>query len=132
MIIRRAFGHQFLRNWWPNLDNEVAVDAAMTLGLRDGPWEASVMVYYTQFSDFFFEQATGEEMDELPVFEYRQEDATFFGLDAEVTRTIYQQDVRAVALRALFDIVSAELDVSGNDNLSRLPPMKAGPPSSMG
>ncbi len=110
----------------PNLDNEVAVNAAMTLGFNDASWEAAVTVYYTQFSDFIFEQATGEEIDELPVFEYRQEDVTFFGLDAEVARTIYQQDGRAVALRALFDIVSAELDVSGNDNLPRLPPMKAG------
>ncbi|MDG2276811.1 MAG: TonB-dependent receptor, partial [Pseudomonadales bacterium] len=110
----------------PRLDNEVALNAAVTLGFTEGPWEAAMTVYYTQFSDFIFEQATGEEIDELPVFEYRQEDATFFGLDAEVARTIYADEGRTIALRALFDLVSAELDVSGNDNLPRLPPMKAG------
>lgn len=110
----------------PNLDNEVALNMAVTFGYTDGPWDGTVTVYYTQFRDLIYQQATGEEMDELQVFEYRQEDATFFGLDAEVSRTIYEADGRALAFRALFDVVSAELDISGNDNMPRLPPMKVG------
>jgi iron complex outermembrane receptor protein len=110
----------------PNLDNEVALNTAVTFGYTKGPWDSAITVYYTQFRDLIFQQAAGEQMAGLPVFEYAQEDATFVGLDAEVARTIYEVDGRAVTIRALFDLVSAKLDISGNDNLPRLPPMKAG------
>ena len=112
----------------PTLDNEVAFNTAVTFGYTNGAWDSTFTVYYTMFRDFIYEAATGEEDEEseLPIFEYRQDDATFFGVDAEVARKVYEEADRAIAIRALLDLVSAELDVSGNDNVPRLPAMKAG------
>ena len=110
----------------PDLDNEQAFNVAATLNY-DGPsWQARVTAYYTQFSDFIFQQATGEEEDELPVFVYQQDDATFFGIDAEVQIPVYSGDNSKLALTGLLDFVNAELDVSGDDDVPRIPPLRYG------
>ena len=62
----------------------------------------------------------------LAVLRYSQADATFVGLDVEGTATIAYWDRGQLNVSAFFDTVSAELDVSGNDNLSRIPPQRAG------
>ncbi len=41
----------------------------------------AINTYYTQFDGFIYEQATGEERDELPVLQWQQDDASFYGAD---------------------------------------------------
>ncbi|MEM1232139.1 MAG: TonB-dependent receptor, partial [Pseudomonadota bacterium] len=69
---------------------------------------------------------TGEEEDDLPVAEWRQDDAVFYGLDIQGDVQLAAFDEGELRLRALFDVVEAELDISGNDNVPRLPPMRYG------
>ena len=65
-------------------------------------------------------------MDELLVRRFTQADATFSGLDLESSVTAADWGDAQLKLSRFFDRVSAELDVSGNNNLPRIPPDRAG------
>ncbi len=110
----------------PTLDNESVTGLSATLSYSGEVWNGSATVYYNQFSDFIYEQATGEIEDELPVFLFQQDDATFFGIDLQASVRFAQWEGGRAELRAMFDFVDAELDVSGNDNLPRIPPQRYG------
>ena len=110
----------------PDLDNERATGLSATLNLNGERWQGQATLYYTRFTDFIFEAATGEEEDELPVYVYQQNDATFHGIDAELSRNLANWDQGSLALRGMLDYVSAEVDGTDNDNLPRIPPLRYG------
>ncbi len=110
----------------PGLDNERAANLAATLRYDGEIWQASLSTYLTQFSDFIYEQGTGAEQDGLPVFQFQQNDARFTGIDAEISASVAQWDAGSLLIRGMADYVNAELDVSGNDNLPRIPPLRYG------
>ena len=45
----------------------------------------SATVYANFFDDYIFETATGAEQDELPVFQFFQRDATYYGFEASAS-----------------------------------------------
>lgn len=110
----------------PDLDEEKALSVSANLRYAGELWFFNGTLYYNAFSDFIFESPTGAEEDGLPVFVFRQEDADFFGFDAELRRTLTAWDNGSLEASAMFDTVSAELDVSGNDKLPRIPPTRYG------
>ena len=109
-----------------SIANERAGNLSATIQYHGDIWSANVTGYYTRFSDFIYQQATGEEEDGLAVSEYQQDDATYFGVDAEVSTRLVVWDEGELRVKAIFDFVAAEVDVSGNDNLPRTPPMRYG------
>ena len=109
-----------------SLNNESAINFSATLQYQDERWSASITTYQTEFSDFIYQQATGEQLDDLPVFAYQQNDATFLGADVELAAKLFQQSNKPILLKALFDFVDAEVDVSGNQHLPRTPPSRYG------
>jgi iron complex outermembrane receptor protein len=110
----------------PDLDEERALSLSANLRYAGERWSLDATMYYNDFSDFIFEAATGEEEDELPVFQYLQDDATFVGFEAEVRATVAEWHDGSVTLSGRFDTVSGELDVSGNEPLPRIPPTRYG------
>lgn len=110
----------------PNLDNERAVNLAATLRFESDVWDATVTAYVTEFTDYIYEQATGAEEDGLAVFQFQQNDARFIGIDLETNAQVAQWDGGSLKLRAMADYVSAELDVSGDDDVPRIPPFRYG------
>lgn len=108
------------------LSEEKAFNLSATLRGDGERWSASGTVYYTQFTDFIYQAATGVEMDDLPVRVFRQADADFAGLDLEAAVAVAEWADGSLLARAFFDTVSAQLDVSGNDNLARMPPNRFG------
>ncbi len=109
-----------------NLDNESAANISATLEYAADRLSGRATVYYTQFSDFIFQQASGAEEDGLPVVAYLQDDATYFGIDAELTSRFAEWDQGGAELSLMFDWLSASLDVDGNDHIPRTPPMRYG------
>ena len=109
-----------------DLDEEKAINLSASLDAEGDRWSVHGNVYYIEFNDFIFQRATGEEEDGLIVRQFSQTDATFIGLDLEVAATVAVWDAGRLEVSAFYDIVSAELDVSGNDNLPRIPPQRAG------
>ena len=110
----------------PDLDKERAVNLAATLRYAGEVWQATLTTYITRFSDFIFEQTTGNMAEGLPIFQFQQEDARFLGFDVEVSAKLFEWEDGSIMIRGMADYVDAELDVSGNDNLPRIPPMRFG------
>ena len=48
-----------------------------------GPLRLTATAYYNRFSNFIFQAATGEIEDDLPVFQYRQGKANYYGFEVE-------------------------------------------------
>ena len=109
-----------------DLDEEKAVNLSASLDAQGERWSVRANVYLIEFNDFVFQRATGEEEDGLDVRQFSQADATFTGLDLEAAATVAVWEAGSLELSAFYDIVSADLDVSGNDNLPRIPPQRAG------
>jgi iron complex outermembrane receptor protein len=110
----------------PGLDNERAANLAATLRYATERLDASATLYATTFADFIYQADTGAVQDELPVRVWTQDDADFHGLDLEARYALVVDGPVAVEGRVFYDLVRAELDVDGNDNLPRLPPDRAG------
>ena len=89
-------------------------------------WQGTVTTYVTQFSDFIFEQGNGAEEDALPVFQFQQDNALFIGIDLELSAQLSTWERGSLSARLLADYVDAELDVRGNDNVPRIPPLRYG------
>ncbi len=109
-----------------NLGEERAFNLSATLNRRGDLWSVLGTVYRTAFSDFIFQVATGDYMEGLAVRQFKQADATFMGLDLEGSVAVACWDDGRLEISGLFDTVSAKVDVSGNDNLPRIPPARAG------
>ena len=109
-----------------DLDEEKAVNLSASLDASGERWSMHGNLYYTEFSDFIYQRATGEEEGELVVRQFSQADATYIGLDLEAAATVAAWEAGDLEVSAFYDIVSADLDVSGNDNLARIPPERFG------
>ena len=106
----------------PDLDEERSFSVALNYGFEGERWDTQVSVYYNDFSDFIYETPTGDVEDGLPVFQFFQDDAEFFGVDVEIGFDLNEW-FRVIGT---YDTVSADLDVDGNDNVPRLPPTSYG------
>ena len=110
----------------PELNPERARNLAATLtGGGDG-WSLRGTFYNTNFADFIYQAATGEEQDGFAVRRYSQADATFAGFEVEGRVTVAEWGAGHLEIGAFFDMVSPELDVFGNDNLPLIPPERSG------
>ena len=110
----------------PGLDHEQARNLSATLtGGGDGRSLRGTF-YYTFFADFIYQAATGEEQDGFDVRRYAQSDATFAGFEVEGRARVAEWGIGRLEVGAFFDMVSPELDVSGNDNLPLIPPNRVG------
>ena len=109
-----------------NLDEETALDLSATLKYESERWSLLGTVYLTEFSDFIHQMDAGMEIDELPVRQFVQDDATFAGFEVEGSVVAMTWAGGQFALSAFADAVAAELDATGNDNLPRIPPSRAG------
>ena len=108
------------------LGEERAFNLSATLNRRGDDWSVLGTVYRTAFTDFIFQAPTGDYMEGLVVRQFNQADATFTGMDLEASVAIACWEGGQLELSGLFDTVSAKVDVSGNDNLPRIPPARVG------
>ncbi|MXO68950.1 TonB-dependent receptor [Altererythrobacter marinus] len=107
-------------------DRDLEVEGAWGLeafvrgALGDGT--VSLAVYRNWFDDYIYLAETGEEEDELPVFQYLQGDARYFGVEGQVTYPLYQADGFTLMADLRGDYVRAELD--DGTPLPRIPPLR--------
>jgi iron complex outermembrane receptor protein len=67
----------------PDLDPERSNSVELGLHHARGPFHLTANLYYSRFSNFIFQAPTGEVEDDLPVFEYRQGKATYYGFEVQ-------------------------------------------------
>lgn len=111
----------------PDLGLETATGIEATFTYASGPFSFIGNVYYTSYDDFIYEVGTGAEEDGLQVFEFRANDAQIYGLEAQAeyhAGTFNWDGVGEVDVHfdGQFDLIEADLDRGGNDELPRLPP----------
>lgn len=75
------------------------------------------------FDDFIYDAATGEEEDDLPVFQYFQRDATYYGFEAEIAATLAEVGQFQINADAVADYVRASID-NGGGPVPRIPPFR--------
>ena len=110
----------------PNLDTEQARNLAATLTGRGNGWSLVGTTFYTSFAGFIYQGATGEEREGFDVRRYSQADATFTGFEVEGRVTVAEWGAGTLEAGAFYDLVSPQIDVSGNDHLPLMPPSRVG------
>jgi iron complex outermembrane receptor protein len=106
----------------PDFTTEKAWGVEGTLkGSGDG-WSLSAAAYYNWFTDYIYDAPTGAVQDDLPVFQYNQADARYYGFEVEGSARLAQLGKFAINADALADYVHAELVDQGP--VPRIPPLR--------
>jgi iron complex outermembrane receptor protein len=67
----------------PNLDPERSLSVEASLHKTSGRLTLTGSLYYSHFSNFIFQAPTGAIEDDLPVFQYREGAANYYGFEAQ-------------------------------------------------
>jgi iron complex outermembrane receptor protein len=105
----------------PNLDTESAWGLEAYARGSIGAGTFSLAVFKQWFSDYIFLEETGTEADDLPVFQYLQQDADFFGIEAELSYPVIDAD----GFRLLTDLRASYIEAERADGTAvpRIPPL---------
>lgn len=87
-----------------------------------GDGTISLAVFNNWFDNYIYLSETGLEEDGLPVFEYLQGDARYFGVEGEVSYPVYEADGFTLLADLRGDYIRAEL--SDGTPLPRIPPLR--------
>ena len=69
----------------PDLDAETSIGVEASVRKSKGPVHVGLSAFYSRFANFIYQAQTGEIEDDLPVFQYRQGKARYYGFEAEVS-----------------------------------------------
>jgi iron complex outermembrane receptor protein len=67
----------------PDLNPEKSIGVEASVRKHKGPVTVTATAYYNHFSNFIFQAQTGEIEDDLPVYQYRQGKAKYYGFELE-------------------------------------------------
>ena len=96
-----------------NLDTEKAISAELTVKRNLGRFSGSVNFYHTWYKDFIYQDEAGGEVDGLKSLQYRAQDATFYGAEAEMAYYLIDNEGYAVILSASGDVIQARFTDNG-------------------
>ena len=105
----------------PDLTSETAWGAEAFVRGRIGLASVNLAVFQSWFKDYIYLSETGAEEDGLPVFEYLQADAKYFGVEGQVSVPLIDSGPLRILADLRGDYVRAKLD-DGSD-LPRIPPL---------
>jgi len=105
----------------PNLTTERAWGAEAYVRGKIGPARIGLSVYKSWFSDYVYQAETGAEEDGLPVFQYLQSDADYFGVEGELSYPFYQSNGLTLVADLRGDYIRATLD--DGTPVPRIPPL---------
>ncbi len=105
----------------PNLSSESAWGAEAFLRGRIGLASVNLAVFQSWFKDYIYLSETGTVEDGLPVFEYLQADANYFGVEGQISLPLIDSGPFTLLADLRGDYVRAKLD--DGSNLPRIPPL---------
>ena len=109
-----------------DLASEKSWGAEAYLRYDSSYFDVSATVYANWFDDYIFDAATGAEQDDLPVFQYFQADARYFGFEFQASGEIANTSGFRFVADTIVDYVKA--DITGNTALAgpapRIPPLR--------
>ena len=106
----------------PDLAKEKSWGVEAYVRAHGGPVRLRASAFTNWFDDYIFQTDTGEEQDELPVFQYFQRDAHYYGFEAEASADLFRVGRFIIKGDAVADYVRATVDLGGP--VPRIPPLR--------
>ncbi len=106
----------------PNLSTEKAWGVEATLRGSGRGFTFGASLFHSWFDGYIYEQPTGTVEDDLPVFEYRQDDARYFGIELEGSVRLARLGAFTLNLDGVADYVRATIE--GVGPAPRIPPLR--------
>ena len=106
----------------PDLREESSIGGEVFLRGDVGPVALRVAAYANWFKNYIYLSETGEEIDDLPVFQYLQDDARYLGVEAEASATVARAGAFDFNAELGAGYVNAELE--DGTPLPRIPPLE--------
>jgi iron complex outermembrane receptor protein len=107
----------------PDFRTERQIGAEAVLRGRGEGWRFELSGFVSRFDNFIYLNPTGTEEDELPVFQYTQADANFWGVELEGAVRVAQLGQTRIDLTGLLDFTRATIQ-SGGGPVPRIPPLR--------
>ena len=108
----------------PMLEEETSNNLEFGFRQYGGGFTGEFSAYYNQIDNFIFLDLSGEEFEEQPLASYLARDASFTGIEGEITFNLMESDDSSLAFGVFGDLVNAEFDSGGN--VPRIPAAKLG------
>lgn len=106
----------------PTLAKEASWGIEGTFRVVRPGFRIAASAYYNWFDNYIYQFQTGEEEDELPIFQYGQSDARVRGFEVEASATLARFGGTAINIDGLVDYV--RVDVDGFGPAPRIPPLR--------
>ncbi len=108
----------------PDLETEIGRGIEASLRAEYDRFEATLSAFATRYENFIYLAETGDEIDELEVFQFTQNDAEFTGFELHGHYELLHSGGSHLHLGFSYDRVTAEFVDSG-EPLPRIPPPRA-------
>ncbi|MXO86573.1 TonB-dependent receptor [Altererythrobacter aurantiacus] len=105
----------------PDLESEKAWGVELFARGRRGDAEFSVAAFRNWFDDYIYLAQTGEEEDDLPVYAFLQQGATYTGIEGQLIYDFVDTDDLRLGTDLRAEYVRAELD--DDTDVPRIPPL---------
>lgn len=109
----------------PSFEKEATTNLDVSLRAEGGRWQGSLTGFFSKVQDYIFAAPTGQVLDDLPVFNFRQSDAEFYGFEAEGRIELLEGPFGHLHAHLFGDFVYGEEDGDG-PYLPLLPPLRYG------
>jgi len=106
----------------PDFKLEKAISAEAVLRGGGPGYTLEASAYHTWFSNFIYEDQTGDLEDGLPVYQFRQADARYYGFEVQGTLTLAKIGDMELKADALADYTHARIVAVGA--APRIPPLR--------
>ncbi|GAA0472756.1 TonB-dependent receptor [Parasphingorhabdus litoris] len=107
----------------PNFTTEKSWGGELYARWNSEDIQLSATAYANFFDDYIFETETGEEEDDLPVFQFFQRDATYYGFEASASFVVARSGGFAFVTDGVADYVRAKIK-DGGGPVPRIPPLR--------
>jgi iron complex outermembrane receptor protein len=107
----------------PGLAKEKSWGAEAYVRVGGDRFSISATAFANWFDDFIFQADTGEEEDDLPVFQYLQQDARYYGFELEASARLFESTGFRFVADGVADYVRATVR-DGAGPIPRIPPLR--------
>lgn len=107
----------------PTFDTESNLGGELYLRGSMAGVQLNATLFYNRFDNYIFSAATGAEQDALPVFQYLQRDATYWGFEIGANAQVARIGDWRVSVDGVADYVEATIADDGGP-VPRIPPLR--------
>ncbi len=106
----------------PDFRKEISNGLEATLRGHGAGWNFSLAAYHNWFDNFIYETPTGAVQDDLPVYQFNQASARFWGIEAEASARVAEIAGAEISIDGLADYTNATVQSVGP--VPRIPPLR--------